>query len=88
MNSTPAPAAPPGSAGQPRRPASWAATRERGALFAMWLMFHAVKLLSGPVTMPFVYLSTAYFFVVSGRARGRLAGLPGPGCGRGTWIAV
>jgi predicted LPLAT superfamily acyltransferase len=32
-------------------------------------MFHTVRLLSGPLTMPFVYLSTAYFFVVSRRAR-------------------
>jgi predicted LPLAT superfamily acyltransferase len=49
--------------------AAWAATRERGALFMMWLMFHTVKLLSGPLAMPFVYLSTAYFFVFSARAR-------------------
>ena len=69
MNSTPSPLAPQGSEHSPRRPASWAATRERGALFMMWLMFHTVKLLSGPLAMPFVYLSTAYFFVVSGRAR-------------------
>lgn len=69
MNSTPSPAAPQGSEHSSRRQASWAATRERGALFTMWLMFHTVKLLSGPLAMPFVYLSTAYFFVVSGRAR-------------------
>ena len=49
--------------------AAWAATRERGALFMMWLMFHGVKLLSRPLAMPFVYLSTAYFFVFSRRAR-------------------
>jgi predicted LPLAT superfamily acyltransferase len=49
--------------------APWAATRERGALVMMWLMFHTVKLLSGTLAMPFVYLSTAYFFAVSGRAR-------------------
>jgi len=35
----------------------------------MWLMFHTVKLLSGPLSMPFVYLSTAYFFAASRRAR-------------------
>ena len=49
--------------------AAWAARRERGALFMMWLMFHGVKLLSRPLAMPFVYLSTAYFFVFSRRAR-------------------
>lgn len=49
--------------------ATWAATRERGALFMMWLMFRLVKLLSGPVAMPLVYLATAYFFVFGRRAR-------------------
>ena len=49
--------------------AAWAATRERGALFMMWLMFHGVKVLSRPLAMPFVYLSTAYFFAFSRRAR-------------------
>jgi predicted LPLAT superfamily acyltransferase len=49
--------------------ASWAATRERSSLVMMWLMFHTVKLLSGTLAMPFVYLCTAYFFAVSGRAR-------------------
>ena len=50
-------------------PAGWAATRERGARVSMWLMFHTVKLLSGPLAMPLVYLSTAYFFVFDRRAR-------------------
>jgi predicted LPLAT superfamily acyltransferase len=50
-------------------PAAWAATRERGALIMMWLMFHGVKLLSRPLATPFIYLSTAYFFTFSRRAR-------------------
>jgi predicted LPLAT superfamily acyltransferase len=49
--------------------AAWAATRERGALFMMWLMFRGVKLLSRPLATPFIYLSAAYFFVFSRRAR-------------------
>jgi len=69
VNSTPSPAAPQDGEGRSRTMASWAATRERGALFTMWLMFHTVKLLSGPLTMPFVYLCTAYFFISSRRAR-------------------
>ncbi len=61
MNSTPTPAA--------RNQASWAATRERGARVMMWLMFHTVRLLSGTLAMPLIHLSTAYFFIVSARAR-------------------
>ncbi|HTC53431.1 MAG TPA: hypothetical protein VK700_15965 [Steroidobacteraceae bacterium] len=50
-------------------PAAWAASRERGALVMMWLMFHGVKLLSRPLATPFIYLSTAYFFVFGRGAR-------------------
>jgi predicted LPLAT superfamily acyltransferase len=53
----------------PDAPAAWAATRERGALVMMWLMFHGVKLLSRPLAMPFIYLSTAYFYVFGRGAR-------------------
>lgn len=67
--------------------APWAAARERGALIMMWLMFRTVKLLSRPLAMPFVYLSTVYFFVFSRRARAasrdylaRVAATA-PGCG-------
>ncbi|HEV2700804.1 MAG TPA: hypothetical protein VGV09_04180 [Steroidobacteraceae bacterium] len=49
--------------------APWAAARERGALVMMWLMFQGVKLLSRPLAMPFIYLSTAYFFVFGRGAR-------------------
>jgi predicted LPLAT superfamily acyltransferase len=35
----------------------------------MWLMFHGVKLLSRPLATPFIYLSTAYFFVFGRGAR-------------------
>ena len=49
--------------------ATWATARERGALAMMWLMFQTLKLLSGPLAMPIVYLSTAYFFAFSRRAR-------------------
>ncbi len=47
----------------------WASRRERGALVMMWLMFHGVKLLSRPLAMPFIYLSTAYFFIFGRGAR-------------------
>jgi predicted LPLAT superfamily acyltransferase len=35
----------------------------------MWVMFHGVKLLSRPLATPFIYLSTAYFFVFGRGAR-------------------
>lgn len=50
-------------------PAAWAVTRERGALAMMWLMFQGVRLLSWPLALPFIYLSTAYFFVFGRSAR-------------------
>jgi predicted LPLAT superfamily acyltransferase len=49
--------------------ASWATTRERGSLLMMRLMVLGLKLLSRPVTTPFVYAVALYFFLFSRRAR-------------------
>lgn len=48
---------------------SWATTRERGSLLMMRVMVLGLKLLSRPLTTPFVHLVTLYFFVFGGRAR-------------------
>jgi predicted LPLAT superfamily acyltransferase len=49
--------------------ASWASTRERGSLLMMRLMVLGLKLLSRPVTTPFVYAAALYFFLFGRRAR-------------------
>jgi predicted LPLAT superfamily acyltransferase len=49
--------------------ASWATTRERGSLLMMRLMVLGLKLLSRPVTTPFVYAAALYFFLFGRRAR-------------------
>ncbi len=49
--------------------ASWATTRERGSLLMMRLMVLGLKLLSRPVTTPFVYAAALYFFLFSRQAR-------------------
>lgn len=49
--------------------ASWANTRERGALFLMRLMFLALRLIGRPVMLPVVKLVTLYFFLFGRCAR-------------------
>jgi predicted LPLAT superfamily acyltransferase len=49
--------------------ASWATTRERGALFLMRLMFVALRLIARPVILPVIKLITLYFFLFGRRAR-------------------
>jgi len=49
--------------------ASWASTRERGALLLMQLMFIALRWSARPVIKPVIKLVTLYFFVFSRRTR-------------------
>ncbi|HTT03071.1 MAG TPA: hypothetical protein VMG11_13385 [Steroidobacteraceae bacterium] len=49
--------------------ASWASTRERGALIMMRLMVLGLKLLARPITVPIVHAATLYFFVFGRRQR-------------------
>jgi predicted LPLAT superfamily acyltransferase len=49
--------------------ASWANTRERGAMALMQLMFFAMRLIARPAIQPVVRLVTLYFFVFSRRSR-------------------
>jgi predicted LPLAT superfamily acyltransferase len=49
--------------------ASWASTRERGAMVLMRLMFFAMRLVARPAIQPVVRIVTLYFFVFSRRSR-------------------
>jgi predicted LPLAT superfamily acyltransferase len=49
--------------------ASWASTRERGAMLLMRLMFLALRLCARPLMLPIVKLITLYFFLFGRRAR-------------------
>src|SRR5688572_3092615 len=49
--------------------ASWASTRERGTLFAMRLMFVALRRCARPVMLPVVHVVTCYFFLFGRGAR-------------------
>jgi predicted LPLAT superfamily acyltransferase len=49
--------------------ASWASTRERGTLFAMRVMFVALRRCARPVMLPVVHAVTCYFFLFGRGAR-------------------
>jgi predicted LPLAT superfamily acyltransferase len=49
--------------------ASWASTRERGAMLLMQLMYFALRLIARPAIQPVVRLVTLYFFVFSRSSR-------------------
>ena len=49
--------------------ASWASTRERGAMLLMQLLFFAMRFIARPVIQPLLRLITFYFFVFSRKSR-------------------